>query len=147
GLDIPFHAHRDCLDRPGLHANRVVDRPDAEPSDRAVPIRRHRQRLLDAAAIDRDLHRLFGMTRYELPHLIVEGHRLAVDGDDHIAILEAAPSARIAGRHRCQMRVDAGTHADITELEPALPGRGRRHLEGDRLTVAKDAEIDFAIRT
>src|SRR5262245_9196868 len=112
-----------------------------------MPIRPHGQRLPNAAAIDRDLHWFFGMTGDELPHLIVEGHRLAVDRDDHVAILEAAASARISGRHRCQMRVNAGKHADIAELESPLPGRGRRHLESDRLAVAADAEIDFAIGT
>ena len=57
-----------------------------------------------------------------VPEVASEGDRLAVDGEDDVAGLEAAASAGSPGSTGTEMRMHVRQHADVADLEPALAG-------------------------
>ena len=145
GLDVPLHAHRDRLDRPGLDAQRVVDGPHAEPSDSRPSDRRDGQRLLHAAAIDRDLIGFSGC--FAMAPASDTWKVIGLPSTATITSPALRPPRRpVAGRHRCEVRVRRPAARRCRRSRTAsAPARGRRDLERRRLTVAQDPKIDFAV--
>src|SRR5262245_29047689 len=82
------------------------------------------------------------------PELRREGDRLAVDGHDHIACLQATSFARLAGIHRIEAWVCVRIYANLAELDVALPRRYLgRDLTRQRLTISDQVDGNFSIRT
>src|SRR4029450_3943732 len=88
------------------------------------------------------------MLRDRFPEMSRECDRLAVDRTDHIACLQPTTLARLAGIHRVEARVCVRIHANLAELDVALPRRHLgRNLARQRLTISYQVDGNFSIRT
>ena len=123
GFDVLPDAHADGFEHPGLHAAGRLGELNAQEATVPASFRRGLDLVAPILALDRDRDGLVRTLGDRVDQLGSKRHRLAVDGEDDVAGLDAGTIARLTRVHERRAWMHVREHANLADFEPAVGSR------------------------